>query len=172
MRRMSTTIAFMGLIASPLAAQAEDPGLAGASPSPPGCDATCLRANADRASLDCAPRIEAVAPGDFDWMNRPLPGIFQQADPSGPGNAVVRYRGDSVRFMDPKGTWRRITYECVYDAMKHEVVGINVRPGRLDRPEVVEAPPKPAPVTPKPVRLKYGEPSPVEVKQAPSTVRF
>lgn len=136
----------------------------GGSASPPTqCDADCLRANAERASLDCAPRIEASAPGDFDWMNRPLPGIFQQADTSDPGSPVVRYRGDSIRFMDPKGTWQRISYECVYDVGKHAVVGVNVRPGRLDRP-----PPKPIPVAKtRPLRLKYGEPSPVEIQQAP-----
>lgn len=169
-RAKTATMAVAICVSATLPALAGDAGTPGSPPAPGQCDATCLRANAERASLDCAPRIESAAPGDFDWLNRPLPTIFQQADTSDPGSMVVRYRGDSVRFLDPKGLWQRVTYECVYDVGKHAVVGLSTRLGRLDRPPPVV---KPAPIAkPRPVRLKYGEPSPVEIQQAPPNHRF
>ncbi len=102
--------------------------------APPRCDANCVRANASRASEACAPRIEAQSPTDFDWISRPTPGIFQQAEPSSPADAVVRYRGDSVRFMDAQKTWVRVSYECAFDVSSGSVVSVNVRGGRLDQP--------------------------------------
>src|SRR5688572_4176992 len=54
----------------------------GGNPGPPpapACDSGCIRSFSDRASQACAPRIEAEAPTDFDWMTRPHGGIFQQA---------------------------------------------------------------------------------------------
>ncbi len=102
--------------------------------APPRCDANCVRANAAKASEACAPKIEAQSPTDFDWISRPTPGIFQQAEPSSPADAVVRYRGDSVRFMDVQKTWVRVSYECAYDVGTGAVVSVNVRAGRLDQP--------------------------------------
>ncbi|MFA5958459.1 hypothetical protein [Hyphomicrobium sp.] len=108
--------------------------------APPRCDANCVRANASKASEACAPRIEAQSPTDFDWISRPTPGIFQQAEPSSPADAVVRYRGDSVRFMDMQKTWVRVSYECAYDVASGSVVSVNVRAGRLDQPLSSEDP--------------------------------
>ena len=102
--------------------------------APPRCDANCVRSNAGRASEACGPQIEAKSPSDFDWVSRPMPGIFQQADPSSPADAVVRYRGDSVRFMNPEKDWVRVSYECSYDVEAQKVVAVIVRAGRLDQP--------------------------------------
>jgi hypothetical protein len=102
--------------------------------APPRCDANCVRSNAGRASEACGPRIEAQSPSDFDWVSRPMPGIFQQADPSSPADAIVRYRGDSVRFMNPEKGWVRVRYECSYDVEAQQVVSVAVRAGRLDQP--------------------------------------
>jgi len=102
--------------------------------APPRCDANCVRANAGRASEICAPKIEAKAPGDFEWISRPTPGIFQQADPSSPANSVVRYRGDSVRFTNAQNGWVRVSYECAYDVDTQTVVSVKVHAGRLDQP--------------------------------------
>ncbi len=149
--------------------------------APPRCDANCVRANAGRASELCAPKIEAKAPSDFDWLTRPSPGIFQQADPSSPTDAVVRFRGDSVRFMDATKAWVRVSYECAYDVEAQKVTNVIVRAGRLDQasvpaqPQVANsAPPAqaaaantpqqavPVAVKPKP---RVWEPSPVEIQQ-------
>jgi hypothetical protein len=100
----------------------------------PRCDAACVKANAETASQACAPRVEAQAPADFDWLNRPFPGIFQQAQPSSPSDSVVTYRGDSIRFLTAREGWVRIVYECAYDVSTRNVAAIRVRPGRLDRP--------------------------------------
>jgi len=102
--------------------------------APPRCDANCVRSNAGSASEACSPRIEAQSPSDFDWISRPTPGIFQQADPSSPADAVVRYRGDSVRFMSGEKGWVRVSYECSYDVEAQKVVSVIVRAGRLDQP--------------------------------------
>lgn len=153
--------------------------------APPRCDINCVRANAGKASEACAPRIEAQAPSDFDWITRPSPGIFQQADASSPADAVVRFRGDSVRFMDAQKSWVRVSYECGYDVDSQKVTFVNVRAGRLDQaattlpqtalttaPATTAAPaPAAAPATsqqaaatPRP-RPRVGEPSPVEIQQ-------
>lgn len=102
--------------------------------APPRCDVNCVRSNAQKASEVCAPRIEAQAPSDFDWLTRPSPGIFQQAEASTPADAVVRFRGDSIRFMDAQKTWVRFTYDCGYDVDSQTVTYVNVRAGRLDQP--------------------------------------
>lgn len=150
--------------------------------APPRCDANCVRANAQRASELCAPKIEAKAPSDFDWLTRPSPGIFQQADPSSPSDAVVRFRGDSVRFMDASKSWVRVSYECAFDVDSQTVTSVNVRAGRLDQANTPEqtqpansapraqttaanTPPQqaaPAAAKPKP---RVWEPSAVEIQQ-------
>lgn len=151
--------------------------------APPRCDANCVRANAGRASELCAPKIEAKAPSDFDWLTRPSPGIFQQADPSSPTDAVVRFRGDSVRFMDATKAWVRVSYECAFDVESQTVTSVNVRAGRLDQVNALVQPqttnsappaqtaaagaPQPqqaaqAAARPKP---RVWEPSPVEIQQ-------
>jgi hypothetical protein len=157
--------------------------------APPRCDANCVRSHAAKASEACAPKIEAQSPTDFDWISRPTPGIFQQADPSSPADAVVRYRGDSVRFMDVQKTWVRVSYECSYDVETGAVVSVNVRAGRLDQPlssvgginaaaagaiparvvpqglpqqQASAAPPQPAARRP---RQRVWEPSSVEIQQ-------
>ncbi len=151
--------------------------------APPRCDANCVRVNAGRASELCAPKIEAKAPSDFDWLTRPSPGIFQQADPSSPSDAVVRFRGDSVRFMDASKSWVRVSYECGFDVDSQTVTYVNVRAGRLDQantpsqPQAANsAPPAPAqttaanapqqaaPAAARP-RPRVWEPSPVEIQQ-------
>ncbi|WP_234827042.1 hypothetical protein [Rhodopseudomonas palustris] len=154
-----------------------------------------MRANNEKASAICARRIEAQAPGDFEWISRPFAGIFQQADPSKPDNAIVNYRGDSIRFLSPQKEWVRVSYECAFDAERGTVVGVRVRPGRLDQPLALQAPsgpngepPQAGPVKPGPLAEailkaakqrsakpqkpppppKVGEPSPIDFTQIDS----
>ena len=145
------------------------------------CDAACVRTSADRASQVCAPRIENEAPFDFEWLTRPYGGIFQEADPPASGGMIVRYKGDSIRFMSPQREWVRITYECSFNAATQRVEGVVVRLGRLNGrglppapagtagrvaagPQPQSAPPVPVapPVKPKP---RAGEPSSIEILQ-------
>jgi hypothetical protein len=110
------------------------------------------------------------------------PGIFQQADPSSPSDSVVRYRGDSIRFMAADKNWLRISYECAYDVSAHAVVFVHVRSGRLDQPLTPSgghAATAPEPATtrvaapaatgagpaPKKPHPHVGEPSRVEIQQ-------
>jgi hypothetical protein len=143
--RMATAVATLVLVtASAYAQQAAAPSPAAVNgvpaaalngqASPPRCDANCVRENAAKAADACAPRIEKEAPSDFDWIMRPNPGIFQQADPSSPADSIVRYRGDSVRFMTADKVWVRVSYECAYDVSKQAVASVLVRSGRLDQP--------------------------------------
>ena len=148
---------------------------------PATCDAGCVRSSAERASQVCAPRIENEAPFDFEWLTRPYGGIFQEADPPAAGGMIVRYKGDSIRFMNPQREWVRITYECSFNAATQRVEGVVVRLGRLNGrglppatgnagrvaatgPQQVSPPPIPAapPVKRKP---KPGEPSSIEILQ-------
>jgi hypothetical protein len=153
--------------------------------APPRCDANCVRANAAKASEACAPGIEAQAPSDFDWIARPNPGIFQEADPSSPADSVVRFRGDSVRFMTDQKSWVRVTYECGYDVDAQKVTYVNVRAGRLDQP-LAAVPPQTAkaasttiaaptasqaPAAPRPPRPHVGEPSLIEIQQQAANPR-
>jgi hypothetical protein len=185
-------LSFLLLFGAPLTVEAQQakpvatgtPVAAGQA-APPQCDANCVRANATRAAEACAPRIEAEAPTDFDWITRPTSSIFQQADPSSPSDAVVRYRGDSIRFMQADKNWLRVSYECAFDVNSHAVVFVHVRSGRLDQPlgATVARPPEAAAKTavpaaatptaaatpmmapPKKPRPHVGEPSRVEIQQ-------
>jgi hypothetical protein len=156
------------------------------APTPPGetkpttCDAGCVRSSAERASQVCASRIENEAPFDFEWLTRPYGGIFQEADPPAAGGMIVRYKGDSIRFMNPQREWVRITYECSFNAATQRVEGVVVRIGRLNGRGLPPAagnagrvaangpqqgaPPIPAapPVKRKP---RPGEPSSIEILQ-------
>jgi hypothetical protein len=97
-----------------LAATVMVPGLAlsQVAPSPaktaapsatqPRCDAECVKNNLNKAAVACARPIEAQAPFDFDWLTRPFATLFQQADQSSGEDSIVRYRGDSIRFMSPQ----------------------------------------------------------------------
>ncbi|WP_158815646.1 hypothetical protein [Methylocapsa sp. S129] len=174
---------------------------AGQTP-PPRCDANCVRANAGKAADACAPRIEAEAPSDFEWLTRPTPGIFQQADPSSPSDSIVRFRGDSIRFITVDKSWMRVSYECAYDVGTQSVAFVHVRSGRLDQPLTAAAaqpgtggaPASAAVATPAPstahavmpqpatiaaaiaaaLRPKphVGEPSPVEIQQESANPRL
>jgi hypothetical protein len=163
--------------------------------APPRCDANCVRNNAEPASNVCAPKIAAQSPPDFDWNARPTQGIFQQADPSSPADAVVRYRGDAVRFSNERKIWVRLSYECAYDVDARIVVSVDVHAGQLDQPPPLTAEPvanaaatnpprlssqalaqaikqavtQPAQIQQVPhKRLRVWEPSPVEIEQQAS----
>lgn len=159
------------------------PALGAAAPAPvaAGCDPTCVRANNEIASQMCAPKVEAEAPTDYEWVSRPFAKIFQQAEAPEGTATVVKYRGDSIRFLSPQREWVRVTYECGFDAAKKSVAYVRVRLGRLDKPE---APPQnqarsqPQPVlqaqqqslNPQqaqaaPKRILPSEPSEIEVRQ-------
>ena len=148
---------------------------------PATCDATCVRTSADRASQVCAPRVENEAPFDFEWLTRPYGGIFQEADPPAAGGMIVRYKGDSIRFMNPQREWVRITYECAFNAATQRVEGVVVRLGRLNGRGLPPPPgnagrvaaggppqgAQPLPPAPPPAKRKPkpGEPSSIEILQ-------
>ena len=120
----------------------------------------------DRAAQACAPRIEARAPTDFDWLTRPFAGIFQQAEPPEQGKSLVQYRGDSIRFLSPEKEWVRVSYECVFDVAVQGIVHVNVRLGRLDMPQTAAAggapaQSAPAPASPQLARMAAPAPRPV-----------
>jgi hypothetical protein len=97
-----------------------------------GCDAACARQAIPAAVQACVPGIERQAPSDFEWMNRPTGSIFQEAEPPAGADTVVKFRGDSVRFLSPQGQWVRVTYECDYDTASRSVRSVKVRLGRID----------------------------------------
>ncbi|WP_406857185.1 hypothetical protein ABEG18_06020 [Alsobacter sp. KACC 23698] len=139
-------------LAMPALSQPAAPSSEPATPaaSPAACDAACIRANSEPAAKVCARRVEAEAPTDYEWVTRPFINIFQQAEPPGANESAVRYRGDSIRFLSPQKEWVRITYECGFDPRQQKVEFVNVRLGRLDRPDGVAAnrqvaPPQTAP---------------------------
>lgn len=182
--------------ASPQTPPAQQPASARAAstqpaPAPAGCDATCVRANNEVASQICAPRIEAQAPTDFEWVSRPFAKIFQQAEAPEGAATVVRYRGDSIRFLSPAKEWVRVTYECGFDAANRSVAYVRVRLGRLDQADAPAQPPQqvranapsPQPMAPQaqqqaarvgapvPRRLLPSEPSEVEIRQVNPRIR-
>ena len=104
------------------------------------CDNGCIRANADRAVQACAPKIEAQAPGDFEWIHRPYGSIFQQADaPERSNPLIVLFRGDSIRFLNPSEKWIRVIYECKFDVAKGEAVAVRTALGVLGKLSAVPA---------------------------------
>ncbi|ONF49468.1 hypothetical protein [Methylobacterium radiotolerans] len=177
--------------AAPIQANTANPGTGQPAPAAPGCDATCVRANNELASQICAPRIEAQAPTDFEWVSRPFAKIFQQAEAPEGGATVVRYRGDSIRFLSPAKEWVRVTYECGFDAAKRSVEYVRVRLGRLDKADAPAQPaqqvrpnvPTPQPMAPQaqqqaarpgtapPRKLLPSEPSEIEVRQVNPRIR-
>ena len=183
-------------LADAAAAQAPTPAAAakssgGEQGSTAACDSACVRTNADRAVQNCAPRIEAEAPGDFDWIIRPYGSIFQEADtPKQAAPNVILYRGDSIRFLSPYEKWARIVYECGFDFTVGRVAFVHTRLGVLGKAGAIPSLPKtPAgqagarqtPPTPTPQAQaapnatqsatldlrKVGEPSEVDVRQIP-----
>ncbi len=112
------------------------------------CDADCIRANSEAAAQLCARPIEAQAPIDYEWVDRPYSGFFQEADPAGDQSAVVIYRGDSIRFLTPGKEWVRMTFECAYDVGARKLAGVRVTQGRLG--QVVPPPQATASVIPAP----------------------
>ena len=134
-------------------------------------NSNCVRVNAAAAAEACAPRIEAQSPSDFDWITRPNPGIFQQADPSSPADAIVRYRGDSVRFMSADKSWVRVSYECGYDVDAKTVSYVQVRSGRLDQPLVPSTVSNNPGAPAKPPWLQAATPSPASASSSAAAAR-
>lgn len=178
-------LGWAGLLLSAASAQEAKPAPGEAAKV--GCDANCTRQAIPAAIQACVPGIERQAPTDFEWMNRPTGTIFQEAEPPSGAETVVKYRGDSVRFLNPQGQWVRITYECEYDTAGKSVRGVKVRLGRIDgkgantaaaalpagsaatgRPSAATTSPPQAQVK----RPRPGEPSEVEIRQvSPSAGR-
>jgi hypothetical protein len=163
--------------------------------APPRCDSNCVRNSAAQASDACAPLIAAKSPSDFDWSSRPTQGIFQQADPSSPADAIVHYRGEAVRFLNERRAWIRLSYECAYDVDSRSVIAVNVQSGQLDQPPPSTPNPNTSAAAASPPRLssqalaqaiqqaaaqpaqiqqvphpkpRVWEPSPVEIQQQPA----
>jgi len=180
-------VGLAGLCFSAATAQDAKPGPSEAARA--GCDAACARQAIPAAVQACVPGIERQAPTDFEWMNRPTGTIFQEAEPPAGTDTVVKFRGDSVRFLNPQGQWVRITYECDYDTAAKSVRGVKVRLGRIDGKGANTAAaalpagsagagraPAASTATASPQtqvkRLRPSEPSDVEIRQvAPSTGR-
>lgn len=185
-RRTLACVGCAGLFLSAASAQEAKPAPAEAAKA--GCDANCARQAIPAAIQACVPGIERQAPTDFEWMSRPTGTIFQEAEPPSGTETVVKFRGDSVRFLNPQGQWVRITYECEYDTAAKSVRGVKVRIGRIDGKGANTAAAAlpagstgagraPAATTPQPTpaqvkRPRPGEPSEVEIRQvAPSAGR-
>lgn len=131
-------------LAVPEASKLSAPPKSPATPVAVACDAACIRSNADGAVQACAPRIEAEAPGDFEWLMRPYGSIFQQANaPEQPTSPIVRYRGDSIRFLSPQKEWVRAIYECGYDTVRQQVTSVRVQLGVLGKANAVPVLPAP-----------------------------
>ncbi|ACB78232.1 conserved hypothetical protein [Methylorubrum populi BJ001] len=179
-------LGWAGLFLSAASAQEAKPAPGEAAKA--GCDANCARQAIPAAIQACVPGIERQAPTDFEWMNRPTGTIFQEAEPPSGAETVVKYRGDSVRFLNPQGQWVRITYECEYDTAGKSVRGVKVRLGRIDGKgantaaaalpagsSASAARPPAATTSPPQVQVKRprpSEPSEVEIRQvAPSAGR-
>jgi hypothetical protein len=155
----------------------------GSPPASGGCDMACVRANMGKALVACAPRIEAEAPGDYEWLYRPYGGIFQEGDPpSEPRSSVARYRGDAIRFLSPQKEWVRAVYECGFDVSSERVAYVRAELGVMGKPRAVPvlpgaqpsvaaAPNTGAGATAKPVPQpvanvgRISEPSEVDVRQ-------
>jgi hypothetical protein len=136
MRNVTIALLLMpALSSSP--ASAQSPPTATEIPAvPTACDANCIRANSDVAAQACARPIEAQAPIDFEWVNRPYSSFFQEADPADGQSSIVIYRGDSIRFLTPGKAWVRMTFECAYDIGARKLAGVRVREGRIGQPPV------------------------------------
>jgi hypothetical protein len=150
-----------------------------------GCDDACIRQNSDRIAMACAPQIEKQAPIDFDWILRPNPGIFQQAAKPDAQSPLIRYRGDSIRFLSPAREWMRVTYECGMDPATQQLQSVNVRLGRLDRPpppapaaaaprpgaapQAASQPARPRPAAPQAAKRAPAETTPTEIRQVDPT---
>ncbi|WP_331288858.1 MULTISPECIES: hypothetical protein [Methylobacteriaceae] len=94
----------------------------------------------------CAPRIEAEAPGDYEWLLRPYGSIFQEADtPEIKAPTIVRYRGDSIRFLSPQKEWVRAIYECGFDASRQQVAYVRIQLGVRGKVSAVPVLPAPPP---------------------------
>ncbi|MBB2961074.1 hypothetical protein [Methylobacterium sp. R2-1] len=133
----SRALACLGWVGLGIVAASAQDAKPDAKPAPTeaakaGCDAACARQAIPAAVQACVPGVERQAPTDFEWMSRPTGSIFQEAEPPAGADTVVKYRGDSVRFLNPQGQWVRITYECDYDTAAKTVRGVKVRIGRID----------------------------------------
>ena len=133
-KSLASTFLLLAATSAPLLAQ-DGPS---SPPSPAAttnaCNAECVRANMEKAARACARPIEAQAPIDYEWVTRPFAGLFDEADPSAADSSVVRYRGDSIRFMTAQNTWIRISYECAFDVSSGRVTKLDLKPGRVGRP--------------------------------------
>lgn len=140
---------------------ANTPAPTQASNTQPRCDAACVRASMSGAAQACAPRIEAEAPIDYEWLTRPVGSIFQEADPSSAENSVVVYRGDTIRFLNPQKEWVRVAYQCAFDVAERKVMDVRLRPGRLSSPPTGQANGKPlSPTAAKPSGAAAAQPQP------------
>lgn len=148
---LAACVILTGFLAAPAVAQQTG------STAPPIntlCDADCIRSNSETAAQMCARPIEAQAPIDFEWVNRPYASFFQEADPPDGQSSVVIYRGDSIRFVTPKKEWLRMTFECAYDATAKKLVAVRLKPGRIGQQPPMIASATPAPPSPKAAQMQ------------------
>jgi hypothetical protein len=99
--------------------------------SGPCLDRACqARAHMELAQEACAPLIEGLSEGDFEWIYRPSGGVFDRFDWPDETGTAIRYKGDRIRFQTPSGSWARMRYECGYDVARGQALFARAERGR------------------------------------------
>jgi hypothetical protein len=85
------------------------------------------------AQAACVPLVEERAPRGFKWTSDWLESIFFASHALAPGNWVLEYAGDSIRFRDTAGAWKSMSYYCSFDTKSHRITGVRIVAG--DNPD-------------------------------------
>lgn len=96
-------------------------------------DLSCWSEKHSRAAtVQCEPPIESAAQFTMEWTDGWFETRLSHMRWADREAGIVTYIGDSARFQNGFGAWQNVIYECDFDTINEVVVGIEVRPGRLN----------------------------------------
>lgn len=73
----------------------------------------------------CEPIIEQQAKYSFEWVKGVKYPYISWHDKE---NAIIAYKGDSLRFQNGFGAFQRMNYGCYYDTLNQQLVDVVVEP--------------------------------------------
>lgn len=83
------------------------------------------------AKIACAPEIEKLAKFSHKWTDGMMDTKFPRFRWANKDHTAVTYLGDKIQFQNGFGAMQNHFYQCDYDPVAKQVVGVRAAPGRL-----------------------------------------
>ncbi|MCY1210824.1 hypothetical protein D9M69_142590 [compost metagenome] len=83
------------------------------------------------AGIACAPEVEKLAKYSHKWTDGMMETKFPRFRWANKDHSAITYIGDKIQFQNGFGAMQNHLYQCDFDPLAKQVVGVRAAPGRL-----------------------------------------